>query len=113
MLQIVALVRVGDDDQPAAGGVNAANDRVAIAAVFYVHHAGAGVLSNAARVVCTAVVGDDNFTPQTLPLQEAQGVGNARTQGAFLVEAWQNNAEFDGVGHALFYYSVGTATAQA
>ena len=95
-LEIVAVVGVAHDHEAAAGGVDAADQGRAIAALGNGRDAGAMILGDQLRAVGRSVVGDQHLADDARTGQEAAGLVDAHRQGLRLVEAGHQDSEFDG-----------------
>ncbi len=93
--EIVALVAVGHDDVAAGGFVEAAAQRVAVAAERLLDHSGAGGGGQSGAVVDRAVVDDDHLAGCRQVGQRRLRLPHAGGHGPRLVEARHDDGDLD------------------
>ena len=101
LAEVVAVVRVSHDHEPAARGSDASHERGAVALVGDEHDPRAGGTGDRDRVIGAAVVGDDDLADDTGGVHREARLLNARGQRIRLVEARHDHRYFDAVACSL------------
>ena len=96
--QVVGVVRVGHDDVPPAGRLDAGHQCAAVAADRGGHHAGPVLLGDALRTVGRPVVADQDLAVDAEVVQALAGLLDAHGERLRLVETRQDDADLDRVG---------------
>lgn len=91
--EVVGAVAIDEEDELAAGGLEAAQAGGAVAADRLVHDDGAGARGAFGGAVARAIVGDDDLTPVAVAHERGRGVDDARADRLRLIEAGDHDRD--------------------
>ena len=103
LAEVVAVVGISHDHEPAACRRDAAHEGGAVTLVGHEHHSRAGVARDGDGVVRTAVVGDDDLADDAGVRHGGMRPVNARRHRVGLVETRHDHGQFDAIARSLVW----------
>ena len=103
--EIVTVIRVAHQDKSPARGCDSSAQRASVTARLDGNDSRAKLRCDFPRTIRAAIVGDDHFTANSMPLHRLQRFLDADANRRPLVQAWHHDGEFDVV--PAFWSSLG------
>ena len=110
LTEVIAVVRVAHDDEPALGSGNTAHEGVPVPFGRDANHAGAEAQSGRVGAVRAAVVGHDDLSRQAVLFQRPLSFLHARGDRIDLVQTGHNHADFGVIGRVSLKRPVRSVT---